>query len=425
MLWAKERPRLALALLTAIGTVGFIDRIIMNVLVQPLKAEFHLSDTQIGLLNGLAFAALNVLLGIAVARLAERRRRISLIALGTLLWSIATATCGLAGSAMQLLLARIGVGVGEAVGLPATSSVVSDYFPREKRTTVISILGLATPIGAFIGATGGALIAQVYGWRHAFVIAAIPGVILSFALILLIAEPVRGSQDKQVKGTEVPPLLTVLRRYWAWPTMRHMLIGSTIAGAIGFGLNGFLAAYLTRRFGFTLVQAGTVAGLVASLPAAISMTGAGWISDRLAARGNSRGYALFPAITMLITAPLYVFAITRDNPTLLVSLVAICALIQFTYLGPTAGTFQNMLAPRMRATGTAFTGMIYTLISGGFGPLILGAISDRYAASGIDPGVALGFAMATVAAFYAWAAIHYLLAARTIEADLARPIDHG
>jgi MFS family permease len=425
MLSPKERPRLALALLTAIGVVGFIDRIIMNVLVQPLKAEFLLSDKQIGLLNGLAFAALNVLLGIAVARIAERRHRITLVAIGTLLWSIATATCGLAGSMTQLLLARIGVGVGEAVGLPATASVVSDYFPREKRATAISILGLATPIGAFIGATGGALVAQLYGWRHAFLIAAVPGFILSVALVLLIAEPVRGQQDRAAQPDHVPPLMTVIRRYWAWPTMRHMLIGSTIAGAVGFGLNGFLAAYLTRRFGFSLVAAGTVAGLVASLPASISVIGAGWISDRLAARGDRRGYALFPAITLLISAPLYAFAITRDNPTLLVALVAICALIQFTYLGPTAGTFQNMLSPRMRATGTAFTGMIYTLISGGFGPLVLGAFSDQFAASGVDPGVALGFAMATAAAFYAWAGIHYLLAARTIEADLARPIDEG
>jgi len=421
----KERPRLALALLTAISVVGFIDRIIMNVLVPPIKAEFQLSDMQVGLLNGLAFAALNVVLGLVVARIAERRRRISLIALGTLLWSIATATCGMAGSAVQLLLGRIGVGVGEAVGLPATSSVVSDYFPREKRATVMSILGLATPIGAFLGATGGALIAQAYGWRYAFFIAAIPGFVLAALLVLLIAEPARGRQDGVRADADVPPLTTVLRRYWVWPTMRHMLIGSTIAGMVGFGLNGFLAAYLARRFGFSLVEAGTVLGLVASLPAAISITGAGWISDRLAARGNKRAYALFPAITLLVSAPLYAFAITRDDPAVLIALVALCALIQFTYLGPTAGTFQNMLGPRMRATGSAFTGMVYALVSGGLGPILVGGLSDHYAGSGIDPGLALGFAMATAAAFYAWAGVHYLLAARTIEADLARSIEHG
>ncbi len=420
----KERPRLALVLLAAIATVGFVDRIIMNVLVEPLKAEFALSDTQIGVINGLAFAALNVALGLIVARLAERRHRIGLIALGTLLWSIATAACGLVGSATQLLLARIGVGVGEAVGLPATSSVVSDFFPREKRVTVMAVLSLAPPLGAFMGATGGGLIAQLYGGRHAFLIAAIPGVLLAAALFLLIGEPERGRQDGGL-AQDVPSVWAVIRRYFAWPTMRHMLIGSTIAGLVGFGLNGFFAAFMARRFGFSLVAAGTVSGLVASLPAAISITGAGWLSDKLAARGNRRGYALISAVTLAVSAPLYAFAITRDNPAWLIALVALCALIQFTYLGPTAGTFQNMLSPRMRATGMAFTGLIYTLVSGGFGPLLLGAFSDHYAAQGIAPGVALGYAMATMAALYLWAALHYALAARTIEKDLARPIDHG
>ncbi len=421
----KERPRLALVLLTAIATVGFIDRIIMNVLVPPLKAEFQLSDTQVGLLNGLAFAALNVVLGLVVARVAERRRRLSLIALGTLLWSLATAACGAVGSVTHLLLARIGVGVGEAVGLPATSSVVSDYFPREKRATAMSVLNLATPIGAFLGATGGGLIAQHYGWRHAFLIAAVPGFILAVLLFVLIAEPARGGRDEVRSRDDVPSLLAVLHRYWAWPTMRHMLIGSTIAGMVGFGLNGFLVAFLTRRFGFSLAEAGTVLGLVASLPALVSITVAGWVSDWLAARGNKRGYALFPAVTLLVSAPLYIFAITRNDATLLVALIALCALLQFTYLGPTAGTFQNMLAPRMRATGSAFALMLYSLVSASLGPLLLGVFSDHYAASGIEPGVALGYAMATIAAFYAWAGIHYLLAARTIDADLARPIDHG
>jgi MFS family permease len=425
MLSPKERPRLALALLTAIATVGFIDRIIMNVLVPPLKAEFQLSDTQIGLLNGLAFAALNVVLGLAVARLAERRRRISLIALGTLLWSLATAGCGVVATITQLLFARVGVGVGEAVGLPATSSVVSDYFPREKRATVMSVLNLATPIGAFLGATGGGLIAQHYGWRHALLIAAIPGFVLALLLYFFIAEPARGGRDDVRAKDDVPPLLTVLHRYWARPTMRHMLIGSTIAGAVGFGLNGFLVAFLTRRFGFSLAEAGTVLGLVASLPAVVSISVAGWVSDWLAARGNKRGYALFPAITLLVSAPLYAFSITRSDATMLIALIALCALLQFTYLGPTAGTFQNMLAPRMRATGSAFAGMMYSLVSASLGPLLLGVFSDHYAATGIEPGTALGYAMATIAAFYAWAGVHYLIAARTIESDLAKPIDHG
>jgi len=418
----KERPRLALVLLTSIGVIGFVDRIIMNVLVEPLKLEFALSDAQIGIVNGLAFAVLNVGLGLFVARIAERKRRLTLISIGTLFWSIATAACGMANNFVQLLLARIGVGVGEAVGLPSTYSVVSDYFPPEKRATTMSALNLAPPIGAFLGASGGALVAQLYGWRAALFVAAVPGVILAILLTLFVAEPQRGRHDAQNDISAVPSLGTVLGRYFSWPTMRHMLAGSTIASMVGFGLNAFLAAYLIRHFGFTLVEAGLVSGLVASLPSTLSILGAGWYSDRLAARGNRRGYALMPAVTLLISAPLYAFAITRDQPALLIALVGLCGLFQYTYLGPTQGTFQNMLSARMRATGTAFTSMIYTLVGGGFGPLLLGAMSDGYAASGTAPGLALGLAMATMCIFYLWAAFHYWRASRSIEADFARPI---
>ncbi|OJY64279.1 MAG: hypothetical protein BGP16_00400 [Sphingobium sp. 66-54] len=418
----KERPRLALVLLTSIGVIGFVDRIIMNVLVEPLKIEFSLSDTQIGIVNGLAFAVLNVGLGLFVARLAERKRRLTLISIGTVFWSIATAACGLANNFVQLLLARIGVGVGEAVGLPSTYSVVSDYFPPHKRATMMSALNLAPPIGAFLGASGGALVAQIYGWRAALFVAAVPGIVLAILLTLFVAEPKRGQHDVQSDNATIPSLGAVLGRYFTWPTMRHMLAGSTIASMVGFGLNAFLAAYLIRRFGFSLVEAGLVAGLVASLPSTLSILGAGWLSDRLAARGNRRGYALMPAIGLLVSAPLYAFAITRDQPALLIALVGLCGLFQYTYLGPTQGTFQNMLSARMRATGTAFTSMIYTLVGGGFGPLLLGLVSDSYAAKGIEPALALGLAMASLCAFYLWAAFHYWRASHSIEADYRRPI---
>ena len=156
----RDSPWLALVLLTAISTVGFIDRIVMNVLAVPIQGEFHLSDTQVGLLTGLAFAVLNVVLGIAVARHAERGHRLTLIAVGTLLWSLATAACGLVGNFVQLLFARIGVGVGEAVGLPAAQSVLSDYFPPSRRATAMSVFLLAPPVGAFLGSAGGGWVAQ-------------------------------------------------------------------------------------------------------------------------------------------------------------------------------------------------------------------------------------------------------------------------
>lgn len=418
----RSSPTLALVLLTAIAVIGFVDRIIMNVLVEPIKAEFGLSDTEIGLVNGLAFAVLNIVLGLVVARIAERRRRLTLVAIGTFFWSIATALTGLAGSFWQLFAARIGVGVGEAVGLPSSSSIVSDYFPREKRATAISITSLSPPLGAFIGAVGGSLIAHEYGWQTALFAAAVPGILLSILLHLFVEEPPRGQYDNIADTAAVPSMGDVLRRYWQRGTIRHVLAGSAIASMVGFGLNTFLAAYLARRFGFSLVEAGLASGLVASLPASLSVVGAGWLSDRLAPR-DRRSYVLIPAVTLLLSCPLYLLGIWQDSAFWFIAIIGISALVQYCYLGPSFATIQNLLHPRMRATGAAFNNLVYSLVGGGLGPVLLGAVSDWTGDHAPSAGEALGWAMGIFALFYLWAALHYFLAARHIRADFEESLE--
>lgn len=414
----RDSPWLALILLMAISTIGFVDRIVLNVLAVPIQQEFGLSDTQVGLLTGLAFAVLNVGLGIFVARVAERRHRLSLIAVGTFFWSIATALCGYASNWIHLLLARIGVGVGEAVGLPATQSVVSDYFPPEKRATAMSVLLLAPPVGALIGAAGGAWIADLYGWRNAFLFAAAPGIVLALLAWALVQEPPRGRYDRGA-GEDVPSMMAVLRRLFGLRSARQLVFGSTIASLVGFGLNSFVALLLVRKFEFTLVQAGLVSGLLASFPGAFSVLVGGTVADWLGKKSPA-AYAILPGVCLLIAAPLYIFAITREDVTLLLVFMTIAALFQYTYLGVTYGTFQNLLHPRMRATGSAVLAAIYGLLGQGIGPLALGLLSDfllrRF---GYDSGTALATAMAIVAALYFWSATHYLLAGRHLGADFA------
>ena len=412
----RDSPWLALILLTAISTVGFIDRIVMNVLAVPIQMEFGLNDTQVGLLTGLAFAMLNVALGVVVARYAERGRRLSLIALGTLLWSIATAACGMVTTWLQLLLARIGVGVGEAVGLPATQSVISDYFPPERRATALGVLLLAPPIGAFLGSAGGSWIGQEYGWRQAFFIFMIPGLLLALAAWLFVAEPPRGRHDAGA-GDEVPSLGAVFQRLVGLKSARQLLAGSTIASMVGFGLNSFMAFLLVRKFEFSLAEAGLFAGLLASLPGAISVVAGGRIADWLGAR-NPAAYARIPGYCLLVAAPIYMFAITQDDVRLLLLLVFVAALFQYTYLGVTFGVFQNLLHPRMRATGTALLNTVYGLIGQGLGPLAVGFLSDRLATE-YGTGNGLAYAMAITAALYLWGAAHYLLAGRHLRGDLA------
>lgn len=410
----RDSPWLALLLLTGVATIGFIDRIVVNVLVEPLKQEFSLTDTQVSLM-GLAFAVLNVLAGIGVARLAERVRRLTLIAAGTVFWSLATGVCGLVTSWTQLLASRVAVGLGEAIGLPANQSVVADYFPANRRGLAISVLMLSPPVGAFIGFVGGGWIAQHYDWRWTFMLAAIPGILLGILVHLFIKEPPRGRHDAEA-AHEVPAIGAVLRRLTLLPSARHLVIGSTLAAALGFGLNYFFTSLMIRRFDLQIGEAGLYAGLIASLPAAISVVASGWLGDRLGQKWPG-AYAAIPGISMLIGGPIYAFAIMQDHLPLLLGLVTISALLQFGYLGVTFATIQNLMHPRMRATASALLNAVYA-IAGGLGPIVLGWTSDRFEPQ-YGAGHGLAMAMALLSLVYLWAAAHYLWAARRLGADMA------
>ena len=411
----RNSPWLALGILAAIATVGFIDRIVVNVLVEPIKLEFGLTDTQVSMLTW-AFAALNVLGGFVTARFAERVRRLTLIAGGVTIWSVFTAVCGLAGSWAQLLTARMGVGLGEAVGLPPNQSVISDYFPANRRGLAISILLLSPPLGAFIGFVGGGWVAQTYGWEATFLVAAIPGFVLGIAAYIFVAEPPRGQFDAE-KSDDVPPISAFVERIWRLPSARYLVFGSFIAAALSYALNFFFASLLVRKFGMGLAEAGLYTGVLASLPAALSIVGAGWLGDRLGER-NPAAYALIPGIGLAIGGPLGAFGVLQDDLTVLLICVGLSIFFTLSYLGITFATVQNLMHPRMRATASATLNGIYTL-AGGVGPTLVALLSDALLA---DHGEAqsLALAMAAGGAFYVLAALFYFLAARHLRADTAK-----
>ncbi|WP_120716626.1 spinster family MFS transporter [Tsuneonella amylolytica] len=410
----RHSPSLALAIITLIGLIGFVDRIVVNALVEPLKAEFGLSDAQIGTL-GFAYSTLNIVLGVVVARMAESRRRLTFTAVGTLLWSIAATACGFVNGWYQLLAARIAVGVGEAVGLPANQSLIADYYPPGRRATAMSVLLLAAPLGAFVGLAGGGYIAQIWGWRWAFIITGLPGILLAAIVWLFLQEPERGAHDA-LKDEQVPPIGTVIRRFVILPSARHLLIGSSLGSMVGFGMIAFLSALISRRFGLPVGEAGLTTALISSFPAALATIGGGVLADRLAPRLRA-SYALVPAIGLLLAAPLYFLAFTRSDFVPFVVFTSLAALVQFAYLGVTAGTLQNMMGSRMRATANALTNILGGLI-GGLGPVLIGLLSDRLAATGLPSDVALGYAMCGGGLLSLWAAGHYFLAARTVANDL-------
>lgn len=432
-----------LLLFLLISMFGFIDRQVIGSLGQPIKASLHLSDAQFGILGGLAFALLNSLLTIPIARLAERKRRLTIISIGVFLWSIATCLCGLTASFVQLLVARVAVGVGEAASTPATASVMADYFPPHRRTSAAAVFVLAIPMGALIGAAGGGYLAKYTDWRTAFVIAGLPGLILGLLLVLTIREPLRGHYDAPGLGdAAAPPISAVLSRMIRRPAFLHVMLGSTLASMGGFGINLFLAQYFFRRFGLDVGFSGLLSGLISAIPGSISMLGGGLLADWLGKK-DPRFYAWTPGLGALLATPLYALSFLQGGWPAATALLMLTGLCQYAYLPASIGVSANLMEPRMRATAAAVVAIMTNLVGAGIAPLIVGALSDHFAgqalggrfktlcagakaaetaaagACGQASAHGLQWAFIVFALVYLWAALHFAIAARTIRKDMA------
>ena len=427
---------------TMVSTFGFIDRIILQTLLQPIKADLHVDDAQMGILGGLTFAVLYSLLSIPIARIAERRNRVAIITLGTFLWSIATTVSGYTGSFVQLAAARIGVGIGEAAGTPATVSVIADYFPPHRRTTAMAVYTLAIPIGSLLGGALGGYFAAHWGWRVAFICAGSPGLVLALLLWFTVREPVRGRHDEHSETDGEPPALrAVIGRLLDRRSLLHVTIGATLSSIGGFGINFFTAAYFNREFGLSYAQAGLLAGMISGLPAAVSIAVGGILVDRLARR-NPGWYALLPAVCAGLAAPLFIASFAARGWTLAAVLLFATAFFNYVYIPAAAAFTQNMMQPRMRATAAAITGTLFALLGQGLGPLILGGLSDAMArhayhgdftvlctgaraiaapSCGQAEARGLQTAMMIFPLIYLWSAFHLAWAARSVAADLSRP----
>lgn len=370
-----------LILLALVYMFGFIDRMVIQTLVQPIKADLGLSDLELGLLGGLSFAVLHSTLSIPIARIAERRNRVVIVAIGTAFWSAATALCAATGSFFQLLLARIGIGVGEAAGLPAATSLISDHFPPHRRSSAMAVYMLAVPLGALVGAAGGGVIAEAYGWRNAFLAAGLPGFVLAALVYFTIREPIRGLYDPTGEShDDAPPLAAVTRRFVAIPALRYLVIGATCSTTAGYGVNFFVAAYLNRRFGLDFAEAGVVSGLIGSVPGILGMLAGGLLADRLAPR-RPAVYAVLPACTFALTTPLFVVTFLQNDWIAFSLLLTLTSFVQISYIPITTAVVQNMMSSRMRASASAVTNALYSLVGLGLGPLIVGWMSDLFAVS--------------------------------------------
>ncbi len=407
-----------LAMLVVVYVFNFLDRQIVTILAEPIKLDLGLSDTQIGLMTGLAFAVFYTVLGIPIARLADRANRTTIITSALVIWSGMTALCGMAQNFAQMLAARIGVGVGEAGCSPPAHSLIADYYPAESRASAMSIYALGIPIGSILGLLAGGWIAEFYGWRAAFFIVGLPGILLAVAFKLTVREPLRGLSDgTSGAATEQPPLRETLPVLLKNRTIMHMAMGGAMTSFVGYGLGQWLPAFFIRVHEMGIAETATYFGLVLGVASAIGTLLGGNIADRLARR-DKRMYAWVPAAGVLAAFPFYVFALMNDSPYLAIAVLVVPSLLNSLWLGPAFGTIQNIAPTRMRALASAVVLFILNIIGLGLGPFLVGVLSD--ALEGSFPGEGLRWAILIATGAYFWAGAHFLLAARSLRGDLQR-----
>ena len=457
---AAEKPffsegytRWAVILLMFVYTSNFIDRTILATLGQAIKLDLKITDAQLGLLQGIAFALFYTILGIPVARLADRFSRVNILTVCLVVWSGMTALCGVAANFPQLLLFRFGVGVGEAGCSPSAQSLIADYYPPEKRSAALSIYSFGIPLGGMIGAVSGGWIAENLSWRIAFFMVGLPGLILAVVAKLLLREPARGMSEAAGAAGQTgaaPTLMEVLKKLYRNVSFVHITAGATLISFVGYGVGGFSQPYFIRTFHLGLAQVGLVFGVIGGVSAGLGTLVGGFVTD-WAGKRDRRWYAWVPGIGFLVALPFYLGAYLAPTWTLAALTLVFPGVFAYTFLGPTFGVMHNLVEPRMRASATALLFFILNLIGLGGGPYFTGLLSDiltqrNFAARGLGhfyticPGgaapkhaaaalaqacmgssaIGVRWAILITFAFGAWGAAHYFLAARHIRSDMAR-----
>jgi len=375
------------AILLTVCLFNFADRAVFAVLGQTIKRELALSDTQYGLLAGPSFAFLYAIAGYPIARLAERFSRVWIIAGATAVWSVMTALCGAAAGFFSLMLARFGVGVGEAGLIAPVNSLVGDLFPRLRRASTVSLIMLGSPAGVLVGALLGGWIAREWGWRTAFVALGLPGVLMALLVLMALREPERGLVDAAPRALTPPPrfgafVATVVRK----PPLLFVILGGGLAGFASNSLAQFMPIFLQRMHHMDVRQAAAYFGPISAISLGMALMIGSFGSEWLAKRSDARWLAWSGATGLMLAPPIYWLAFTSASGAATTLFLTTAGALLMLFYGPTAGLIQNMLEPRMRATGAMTFTLLNTIFGAGLAPPIVGWISDRMAARAFAHG---------------------------------------
>jgi predicted MFS family arabinose efflux permease len=410
----SARRYYVLGILTLVYALNFLDRTIFNVLIEPIKKEFALSDTTMGLLAGFGFVLFYSLLGIPIARIADRANRRNIVAIAFAFWSAMTFLCGMASSVTTLALARIGVGLGESAGTPASQSLVADLFDKNERPRALGIYAIGTYLGVFMGFFLGGWVNQHYGWRMAFFSCGLPGVALAAILWLTIPEPKRGAMAERFVPEALGPTLRFL---FTQPSLVIVLIGFCLTTYTNYATAAWIPPFLARVHHLSSAEIGTYAGTFKGL-AGMAGTLVGGVVVAAISRRDDRWKLWAPAIMSGLAGPMFAICmLTHDFATMIAALALTSFMVGF-HLGPIFAIAQTVARPSMRALASAFVLLTATCFGQGVGPLAVGMINDALKDDFGNDAVRYSLLSASVTTTLG--ALLFVWAARFIRADIKR-----
>ena len=407
----------ALGVLVVVYTFNFIDRQILSILLEPIKQDLGLSDSALGMLTGFAFALFYATLGIPIARFADRSNRRNLIAWALAIWSAMTAVSGLAQNFWHLLLARIGVGVGEAGCSPPAHSMLADYFPTENRATALGIYSLGIPFGILFGFIAGGWLNEFFGWRVAFFIVGVPGLLLAILVRFTLREPPRGMAEGRVADEEQPTIMETFRFLWSKRSFRHMAVGGGLTAFVGYGVITWVPSFLIRSYGMSTGDVGTYLGLILGIPGGIGIALGGYLADRYGAR-DTRWFLWIVSVALIASTPLFFGVYLSSTAFASLMFLILPILLGNFYQATTFSQTQGLVSLRMRSVAAAVLLFILNMIGLGAGPQAIGILSDILQPSYGDES--LRYALLILSTVQIWAAYHYYQAGKSLKDDLVK-----
>lgn len=418
----SSQPRYVLALLFVVYIFNFVDRNLLAILLQDIKLELGVSDTAMGFLTGTAFALFYTTAGIPIARLADRGRRTVVIALGLAAWSAMTAFSGLVRTFWQLALARVLVGVGEAAASPAAQSLLADYYPPERRATALAIYSMGANVGILLSLAGGGFIGQYFGWRTAFLVVGLPGLLLALLVWATIAEPERGAAEGvETAPDEAPSVGEAFAYLTSLPAFRHLVLAAGFYSCASYGFITWAPTFLIRVHGLSQGEAGIWSGLLVGGGGALGTYLGGRMSDTLGQR-DPRWPLWTCAIGAATMTPFAIGFLWSPSLTGAIVLWVPAAVLGHAYVAPSFALTHALVKLRMRALATAMMLFSLNLLGLGLGPLLIGFANDQLVSRLGDE--AIRYSLIGLLAFNLWAIVHSLLAARSLASDLERASEH-